>query len=112
MVYTKPLHNFVEEDIPRASGETKGNFQMQPVLVIAQKEQPLMPCHPARGQELLKKGKSAVFRRYPFPIILKEREGGEMHPIALKIDPGSKRAAIALVAEGKQGEQALIPPPA
>jgi hypothetical protein len=29
-----------------------------------------MPCHPARARELLREGKAAVFRRFPFTIIL------------------------------------------
>lgn len=38
----------------------------QRVLVLDTHRQPLMPCHPARARELLKKGKAAVFRRHPF----------------------------------------------
>jgi len=74
--------------LPRASGETKGNFHiMQRVFVLDRNKQPLMPCHPARARELLDKGKAAVYRQYPFTIILKEREGGDVQPIAFKVDP-------------------------
>ena len=51
---------------------------MQRVLVLSSTKQPLMPCHPARARDLLKKGRAAVFRRYPFTIILKDRTDGEV----------------------------------
>ena len=70
---------------------------MQRVLVVDKNREPLMPCHPARARELLKRGHAAVFRRYPFTIILKDRAGGEIQPPQLKIDPGSKTTGIALV---------------
>ncbi|WP_369572870.1 RNA-guided endonuclease IscB [Acidithiobacillus sp. IBUN Pt1247-S3] len=57
-----------------------------------------MPCHPARARALLKTGKAAVFRRFPFTVILKHREGGETQDTRLKLDPGSKKTGIALVA--------------
>jgi hypothetical protein len=71
------------------------------VFVLDKNKQPLMPCHPARARQLLKQGKAAVFRRSPFTIILKEREGGDTQPIELKRDPGSKTTGIALVANGR-----------
>jgi len=72
---------------------------MQRVLVLSSNRQPLMPCHPARARELLRKGKAAVFRRQPFTIILKDRDSGEVQDMRLKLDPGSKTTGIALVAE-------------
>lgn len=48
------------------------------VFVLDSNRKPLDPCHPARARKLLKAGKAAVFRRYPFTIILKiHREGRE-----------------------------------
>ena len=49
---------------------------MQRVFVIDKNKQALMPCHLARARELLRKGKAAVYRTFPFTIILKEHEGG------------------------------------
>jgi len=66
-----------------------------------------MPCHPARARQLLREGRAAVLRRYPFTIILKGRTGGETQPIEVKIDPGSRATGIALVAEFKQGKTAV-----
>lgn len=80
---------------------------MQRVFVLDSNRQPLMPCHPARARELLRKGKAAVFRRYPFTIILQGREGGETQPIALKIDPGSKQTGLALVADFQRGKRVI-----
>lgn len=76
---------------------------MQRVLVFDKNKIPLMPCHPARARELLNKGKAAVIRRFPFTIILKEREGGEVQETQFKVDPGAKTSGLALVANFKRG---------
>jgi len=76
---------------------------MQRVFVLDKNKEPLMPYNPARARQLLKSGKVAVYRRYPFTIILKDREGGETQPIQVKIDPGSKVTGIAVVASFKRG---------
>lgn len=70
---------------------------MQYALVVSKTNKPLMPCHPARARELLKKGKAVVLRRYPFTIKLTHRSEGNVQSIDLKIDPGSKTTGIALV---------------
>lgn len=80
---------------------------MQKVLVIDSNKQPLMPCHPARARELLNQGKAAVYRRYPFTIILKDREGGDTQPVAFKVDPGSKQTGMALVADFQRGKRLI-----
>jgi 5-methylcytosine-specific restriction endonuclease McrA len=80
---------------------------MQRVLVIDKNQQALMPCHPARARQMLREGQAAVFRKFPFTIILQEREGGETQPIAVKIDPGSKTTGIALVADFKRGKRVI-----
>ncbi len=66
-----------------------------------------MPCHPARARELLSEGKAAVYRRYPFTIILKDRIGGDTQPIDIKIDPGTKYTGMALVALFKRGPRCI-----
>ncbi|MEP7289557.1 MAG: RNA-guided endonuclease IscB [Chloroflexota bacterium] len=80
---------------------------MQYVFVLDKDKQPLMPCRPARARELLKAGKAAVYRRYPFTIILTEREGGDTQPIEVKLDPGSQTTGVALVVEGKRGKRVV-----
>ena len=44
---------------------------MEKVFVLDTKKRPLAPTHPARARQLLKRGKAAVYRQYPFTIILK-----------------------------------------
>lgn len=72
--------------------------------MIGKTKQPLAPCHPARARELLRQKKAAVYRRYPFTIILVERETGETQPLELKLDPGSKTTGLAIVADFKCGK--------
>ncbi|WP_174521163.1 RRXRR domain-containing protein, partial [Alicyclobacillus kakegawensis] len=77
------------------------------VFVLDNHRNPLMPCHPARARQLLKKGKAAVFRRYPFTIILKEREDGGVQPLRMKLDPGAKVTGMALVVSFQRGDVVL-----
>lgn len=67
------------------------------VLVIDAIQKPLNPCTPGVARNLLKAGKAAVFRRYPFVIILKKVVDAEPEPMQLKLDPGSKTTGIALL---------------
>jgi len=68
------------------------------VAVLDTTRTPLAPTTPRRARLLLKKGKAAVFRRYPFTIILKrEVENIQIPDLKLKIDPGSKTTGIAIV---------------
>ena len=66
-----------------------------------------MPCHPARARQLLRRGRAAVFRRYPFTIILKDREGGDVQDVRIKLDPGSKYTGVALVGNFKRGQKVI-----
>jgi 5-methylcytosine-specific restriction endonuclease McrA len=78
------------------------------VFVLDRNKQPLMPCTPGKARKLLKLGLAAVYRRVPFTIILREREGGDVQPIEFKVDPGSKTTGLALVGEfPKQGRVVL-----
>jgi len=69
------------------------------VFVLDSNKQPLDPCHPARARELLRKGRAAVFRRFPFTIILRDRHGGQVTGHRLKLDPGSETTGLAIVQE-------------
>ncbi|AJF08260.1 RNA-guided endonuclease IscB [Geoalkalibacter subterraneus] len=81
---------------------------MNRIFVLDNQKQPLSPCLPARARMLLREGKAAVYRRFPFTIILKNRTGGETQPVELKLDPGSKTTGIALIAEVKTGKVAVF----
>lgn len=43
------------------------------VFVLDADRNPCNPVHPAAARKLLSHGSSAVFRQYPFTIILKEK---------------------------------------
>ncbi|HEX6293060.1 MAG TPA: RNA-guided endonuclease IscB [Herpetosiphonaceae bacterium] len=70
---------------------------MSQVLVIDTHKQPCDPVHPAAARKLLSSGQAAVWRRYPFTIILKTARAAEPDPLRLKLDPGSKTTGIAVV---------------
>jgi 5-methylcytosine-specific restriction endonuclease McrA len=67
------------------------------VFVIDTNKQMLNPVHPGEARCLLSQGKAAVFRRYPFTIILQEEAESEIKPLQLKIDPGSKTTGLAIL---------------
>ncbi|MGL5880186.1 MAG: RNA-guided endonuclease IscB, partial [Xenococcaceae cyanobacterium] len=71
---------------------------MSKIFVIDSEKKPLNPIHPAQARQLLRNKKAAVFRRYPFTIILFEsRSETPVSPLRLKIDTGAKHTGIALV---------------
>lgn len=74
---------------------------MSKVFVLDTNKQPLNPIHPGRARMLLSQGKAAVFRRYPFTLILKEEvPNPDVEPLRIKIDPGAKTTGLALVNDG------------
>lgn len=88
----------------RPQGPVGGNAR---VFVLDKKKRPLMPCHPARARELLRKGRAVVVRLHPFTIRIKNRIGGEVQTVSFKIDPGSKVTGIAVARESKDATTAL-----
>lgn len=72
------------------------------VFVLDANKQPISPCHPSVARKLLRDRKAAVYRRFPFTIILKRAvDKPIVGPITVKVDPGSKTTGIALVKDGK-----------
>ena len=67
------------------------------VFVIDTDKNPCDPVHPAKARLLLNQNKAAVFRRYPFTIILKEVQNAKPTPLTVKIDPGSKTTGLAIL---------------
>lgn len=67
------------------------------VFVLDTNRKPLTPCQSTIARKLLAAQKAAVFRLYPFTIILKKEVKEKALPIAIKIDPGSKITGLALV---------------
>lgn len=76
---------------------------MNYVFVLDCEKKPLDPCHPARARKLLQAGRAAVFRHFPFTIILDDRKAVESvtHAYRLKIDPGSRVTGLALLQEAQ-----------
>ena len=71
---------------------------MSKVFLIDANKKPLNPIHPAQARQLLRNKKAAIFRRFPFVLILKEScQDPIISPLRLKIDPGAKTTGIALV---------------
>ncbi|WP_414587119.1 RNA-guided endonuclease IscB [Scytonema sp. PCC 10023] len=71
---------------------------MSKIFVLNADKRPLDPIHPAQARQLLRNKKAAIYRKFPFTIILKEsRPEAPIHPLRLKIDPGAKQTGIALV---------------
>ena len=72
------------------------------VFVLNSDRTPLSPCHPARARQLLSKGKAAVWRMYPFTIILKkQKKNPKFQDTKVKVDPGSKTTGLALILKGE-----------
>ncbi|WP_405889218.1 RNA-guided endonuclease IscB [Streptomyces sp. NBC_01136] len=76
------------------------------VFVLSKDGHPLMPCHPARARELLRKGRAVVARQAPFTIRLADRTlaESEVDGVQLRIDPGSKGTGLALTDEKKEAD--------
>lgn len=72
--------------------------QPNKVFLIDTNFQPLNPITPQQARKLLEKGKAAVFRQFPFTLILKKPvENPLIYPLTLKIDPGAKHTGIAIL---------------
>ena len=72
------------------------------VFVLDPNKQPLSPCTPGMARSLLRAGKAAVFRQYPFTIILKKKVNQqEVKQCQLKLDPGSKVLGIAILEDNQ-----------
>ena len=69
------------------------------VFVLDSEKTPQTPVHPAVARKMLSGQQAAVFKRYPFTIILKTVGAGPLFvkPHRLKIDPGSKTTGLALL---------------
>jgi hypothetical protein len=74
------------------------------VFVLDKRKQPLMPCSERQARVLLKEGRAVVVRVYPFMIRLKDRIGGAVQPVRVKIDPGSKVTGMAVVRDVDPGD--------
>jgi 5-methylcytosine-specific restriction endonuclease McrA len=74
------------------------------IFVLDTNHKPLTPCTAGMARSLLNSGKAAVFRQFPFTIILKKEVQANPEPIEIKIDAGSKTTGFALV----KGEKVIF----
>lgn len=75
---------------------------MNYAFVIDTNQKPQPPVHPAVARRLLSDGLAAVWRRYPFTVILKSASAESERPpetdgLRVKIDPGSRTTGLAVV---------------
>jgi 5-methylcytosine-specific restriction endonuclease McrA len=71
---------------------------MAHVFVLDMERRSLSLCHPALARRLLTAGTAAVFRRFPFTVILKHAApAAQPDLLRLKIDPGGKTTGLAIV---------------
>jgi len=94
------MDNKVEANFKQVRKDKIIGKELMP-LVLSSTKKPLMPCTPKRARLLLERKKAAVFKLYPFTIILKNRADGETQPLEIKVDPGSKTTGLAIVLHGK-----------
>jgi hypothetical protein len=78
-------------------------------LVLDKRKRPVMPCCEKRAHLLLERGRAVVHRRYPFTIRLKDCVGGDVEPVRVRLDPGSRTTGIAVVADEDGNKPAKVP---
>ncbi len=81
---------------------------MNSVFVIDTNKSPQAPVHPAVARRLLSDGQAAVWRRYPFTVILKSavpepERPAETSGLRVKIDPGSRTTGLAMINDATAG---------
>src|SRR5690348_4746426 len=73
---------------------------MSYVFVVDTEQRQLDPVHSGAARRLLSRGQAAVWRRYPFTLMLTRAvPDAQPQPLRLKIDPGSRTTGLALVTE-------------
>jgi len=68
------------------------------VFVIDAQKRPLTPIHPGFARRLLKQKQAAIYRKFPFTLILEESRPDSIRPhLKIKIDPGSRVTGFAIL---------------
>ena len=76
------------------------SFQTTPVY--SSNDQPLMPCHPARARELMRKGRAVphhVKGIFGIRLLDRTRAESQVQDVSINIDPGSQTTGIAVVTD-------------
>lgn len=77
------------------------------VFVIDKRRRPLMPCSEKRARQMLTRRRAVVHKLQPFTIRLKDRIGGNVQIVRVKIDPGSRYTGVAVVRETRRNTVVL-----
>lgn len=89
---------------PRGPTNPKGSNTLR-VAVLDSDKRPLAPTTPRRAKMLLASGKAAVFRRYPFTLILKRRpQCAEAPGLQLSIDLECRSTRLTIT-DTRSGEK-------
>jgi len=68
------------------------------VFVLDTTFHPLDPVHPGQARRLLTQGRAAVWRHFPFTIVLRQSlSAAQTTPLRVKLDPGSRVTGLAIV---------------
>lgn len=80
-------------------GFTFTEAELGGVFLLNHDKTPLLPITNRKARWLLNNQKAAVYRHYPFTVILNETYHGQKlaYPLEFKADPGSKVTGLALV---------------
>jgi 5-methylcytosine-specific restriction endonuclease McrA len=72
---------------------------MSKVFLLNANKEPLDHIEAGWARKLLKAGKAAVFRRFPFTLILKQEIAtpSAAQPLRVRLDPGSRTTGIAVI---------------
>jgi 5-methylcytosine-specific restriction endonuclease McrA len=74
------------------------DFMSNFVFVIDAQKRPLTPIHPGFARRLLKQKQAAIYRKFPFTLILEESRPDSIRPhLKIKIDPGSRVTGFAIL---------------
>lgn len=81
------------------------------VITLDKNKKPLGWCSPKRASGLIRAGRAIVHKRFPFTIILKDKDVRKTevrHNYRIKIDPGSKTTGITVVEFAEDGTATVI----
>jgi hypothetical protein len=76
------------------------------VFVLDQRQRPVMPC--CERRLFVERGRAVVHHCYRFTNRLKDRIGGDVEPLRVKLDAGSRTTGIAVVADEDGNKPARV----
>jgi hypothetical protein len=77
-------------------------------FVFDKRKKPLMPCGETGARLVVTGARAVVHPRHPFAIRLQERAGGNVEPVRVKIDHGSKTTRVAIITAEDRNKLAKV----